>query len=50
MNPVYRNRYTIKLRDGTYAVCDMNSPYKYLDLIIQKLGELEDEEEKRLEK
>lgn len=43
--PIYRRRYTVKLSDGTYAMCNMENPYKYLELAIQRLGELEDEKE-----
>lgn len=44
-NPIYRRRYTVKLSNGTYAMCNMENPYKYLELAIQRLGELEDEKE-----
>lgn len=44
---MWRKRYTVKLANGKYAFFDMNS-YKYLDAAIQKLGEMEDEEESEL--
>lgn len=47
-NLMWRKRYTVKLLSGQYVLNDMSNAYKDLDLAIQKLGQLEDEEERDL--
>ena len=47
-NLMWRKRYTVKLSNGKYVLADMTSAYKDIELAIQKLGKMEDEEEKEL--